>query len=43
MLYEFCDEKDLCYKHLVCKTRKVTYRAGGNETEIRLVLVDKDH
>ena len=43
MLLEFCDEKDLCVANTwFKKKRKVTYSAGGNETEIDFVLVGKD-
>ena len=42
MLLEFCDRKDLCVGNTFFKKtnkRKVTFRSGGNETEIDFVLV----
>lgn len=42
MLLEFCDEKELCVANTWFQKgekRKVTYSAGGNETEIDFVLV----
>lgn len=45
MLLEFCDEKELCVANTWFKKgekRKVTYSAGGNETEIDFVLVGKE-
>ena len=45
-LLEFCDEKGLCVANTWFKKkegRKITYRAGGNETEIDFVLVGRNH
>jgi len=42
MLLEFCDEKKLCVVNTWFKkneNRKITYRAGGNGTEIDFVVV----
>ena len=44
MLLEFCDEKELCVANTWFRKgekRKVTYSAGGNESEIDFVLVGK--
>lgn len=44
-LLEFCDEKELCVANTWFKKkekRKVTFSAGGNETEIDFVLVSKE-
>jgi len=44
MLLEFCDEKELCVANTWFRKkekRKVTFSAGGNETEIDFVLVGK--
>ena len=44
MLLEFCDEKELCVANTRLRKggkRKVTYSAGGNESEIDFVLVRK--
>uniref|UniRef100_A0A0L8G8U0 Endonuclease/exonuclease/phosphatase domain-containing protein n=1 Tax=Octopus bimaculoides TaxID=37653 RepID=A0A0L8G8U0_OCTBM len=43
MLLEFCDEKELCVNTWFRKTkkRKVTFSAGGNETEIDFMLVGR--
>ena len=44
MLFEFCDEKELCVANTWFRKgekRKVTYSAGGNESEIDFVLVGK--
>ena len=45
MLLEFCDEKELCVANTWFQKgekRKVTYSAGGNETEIDFVIVGKE-
>ena len=45
-LLEFCDERELCVANTwFCKTdeRKITYSAGGYETEIDFVLVGKKY
>ena len=45
-LLEFCDKKDLCVANTWFRkpeNRKVTYSAGGNETEIDFVSVNKEH
>ena len=44
LLWEFCDEKDLCVANKWFRKedrRKVALSSGGNETEINFVLVDK--
>ena len=44
LLLEFCDEKELCLAYTWFRKgekRKVTYSAGGNESEIDFVLVEK--
>ena len=43
-LLEFCDEKELCVANTWFKKRdqrKVTFRSGGNQTEIDFVIVGK--
>ena len=43
-LLEFCDEKELCVANTwfrKAEKKKVTFSAGGNETEIDFVLVGK--
>ena len=43
-MLEFCDEKELCVANTWFsrgEKRKVTYSAGGNESEIDFVLVEK--
>ena len=44
MLFEFCDEKELCVANTWFRKgekRKVTYNAGGNESDLYFVLVGK--
>uniref|UniRef100_A0A0L8H0B0 Endonuclease/exonuclease/phosphatase domain-containing protein n=1 Tax=Octopus bimaculoides TaxID=37653 RepID=A0A0L8H0B0_OCTBM len=44
MLLEFCDEKELCVVNTwfrKTEKRKVTFSAGGNETDIDFVLVGR--
>uniref|UniRef100_A0A0L8H466 Endonuclease/exonuclease/phosphatase domain-containing protein n=1 Tax=Octopus bimaculoides TaxID=37653 RepID=A0A0L8H466_OCTBM len=44
MLLEFCDEKQLCMVNTwfrKTEKRKVTFSAGGNETEIDFMLVGR--
>ena len=46
MLLEFCLKKELCVSDTWLKReekRKVTFRIGENETEIDLVLINKEH
>ena len=46
MLLEFCLEKELCVLNTWLKReekRKVTFRIGGNETEIDFMLTKKEH
>ena len=45
LLLEFCDEKELCVANTWFKKkeeRKITYRSGGNGTEIDFVLVGRN-
>jgi len=43
MLLEFCDEKEQCVANIWYRKqeKKVTFKAGRNETEIAFVLVGR--
>ena len=44
LLLEFCDEKELCVANTWFRKKeqsKVTYRSGGNETEIDFIVIGK--